>query len=134
MRQRIKDAAKSEDYRARSMNQWILDAIEAYFVRENEREAGWRWVSPKYQIDVGLIGELEAIANAEEFAVPVPVSINAAVSSYIALHYGEQKGEAPDDPFAVTDEGLGTLAKSENDRLSARLDRIERLLQELVTK
>ena len=131
MRERIKASA---DANGRSMNSEIIAALEQYFRLEEEREAGWRWVPPKYQIDVGLIGELEAIANAEEFAVPVPVSINAAVSSYIALHYGDQKGETEGDRFAVTDEGLGALAKSENDRLSARLDRIERLLQELVTK
>lgn len=130
MRDKIKAAAGDR----RSMNDIVVEALEQYFRLGEEREAGWRWVPPKYQIDVGLMGELEAIANAEEFAVPVPVSINAAVSSYIALHYGDQKGEAHGDRFAVTDEGLGALAKSENDRLSARLDRIERLLQQLVTK
>lgn len=130
MRDKIKAGATG----GRSMNDIIVAALEQYFRLEEEREAGWRWVPPKYQIDAGLIGELEAIANADEFAVPVPVSINAAVSSYIALHYGDQKGEAHGDRFAVTEEGLGALAKSENDRLSARLDRIEKLLQELVTK
>lgn len=130
MRDKIKAAATG----GRSMNDIVVAALEQYFRLEEEREAGWRWVPPKYQIDLGLIGELEAIANADEFAMPVPVSINAAISSYIALHYGDRNDEAETDRFAVTDEGLGAFAMFENERVSTRLDRIERLLQELVTK
>ena len=131
-RQRVKEAAKSGDYRARSMNQWILDAIEAYFVRENEREDGWRWVEPKHQIDTGLLGELEAIEHDPDGGVPTSVSINSAISRYVLEYFGDDQSRDWEDAEFIN----GTLVTKEEhaalrDEMTDRMGRIEKLLIEL---
>lgn len=131
MRDKIKACATG----GRSMNDIIVDALEQYFLRQEEKKAGWRWVEPKHQIDTGLLGELEAIAHAEEGNVPVAVSINSAISRYVAEYFGDSKSDDWQDAEIAT----GSLATKEElgalrEEMSKRMGRIEQLLIEITGK
>lgn len=132
LRERIK---KRADAVPKSMNQWLVDAIEKFMHIQDLREKGWKLVEPAHQIDAGLLGELEAIAHLEEGNVPVPVSISSAISRYTALFFSDSDLDAWEDAKTsgidlATKEDLAVL----REEVSQGMARIERLLSELATK
>lgn len=132
MRERIRASA---DANGRSMNSEIIAALEQYFRLEEAREAGWRWVEPKHQIDAGLLGELEAIERDPEGGVPTSVSINSAISRYVAEYFGDGRNDDGEDAEITS----GSLATKEDlaalrEEISNRIGSIEQLLIELTKK
>jgi hypothetical protein len=132
LRERIKERA---DAIPKSMNQWLVDAIEDFMQIQDLRGKGWRLVEPAHQIDTGLLAELEAIAHLEEGNVPVPVSINSAISYYTALFWSDSDPDAWGDT-KISGTNLATKEDLEalREEVSGRMERIERLLAELATK
>lgn len=132
----LRDKTKSAaDNAGKSMNQWLADIIEERLLMNEQQKAGWKWVEPKHQIDTGLLGELEAIEHHPEGGVPTSVSINSAISRYVAEYFGD--GENEDwEAAEITSETLATKEElaALREEISERMSRIEQLLIEMTAK
>lgn len=82
MRERIKALA---DANGRSMNSEIIAALEQYFRLEEEREAGWRWVSPAEQIPEIFRSEIKD--QAERRGTSFREELWSALSGYFVDPY-----------------------------------------------